>query len=122
MANIKQNMRAAIPKLLTGRTVSEACENAGVPVRTYYAWLKNERFVRELTEAQNQLVQDGYDALRRGIEKAASKLVTLVDHDDPRIALRAATNVLQLYSQQTELAQLFDQIEGLKARLDRAGI
>ena len=122
MANLRQNQRTAIPLLLSGKTLKEGCELAGINESTFHLWRRNEGFAAEYDRQKSELVNTAYSALERGLQKAAEKLCELVGNEDPRVARLAAKDCLELHLRQTEIAEVLDAIESLKARLDKAGI
>jgi len=122
MANLRQNQRAAIPLLLSQKTLKLGCEAAGISESTFHLWRRNDGFAAEYDRQKSELVNTAYSALERGLQRAAEKLCELVDSADERVARLSSKDVLELHLRQTEIAQVLDDIESLKARLDRAGI
>ncbi len=55
-AKITARQRRLIEALLTGKTISQACQVAGVGRRTYYRWLKQAHFTEALQQAEADLL------------------------------------------------------------------
>lgn len=55
-AKITARQRRLIEALLTGKTISQACQVAGVGRRTYYRWVKQPHFTEALQQAEADLL------------------------------------------------------------------
>src|SRR5438132_10060630 len=69
---------ALVAAFLSGCSVSEAAEKAGVCARTAQRWLKEHR--DDLAVAEKQLVDDALKKLRSGLVLAAGRLQSEVEN------------------------------------------
>lgn len=91
--SITRRQAKVIPMLL-GMSVESACVAAKVAKPTVYKWLKQDNFRLALKEAQDEIFAQAVGQLRAGVNKAAGKLIELVDAEDPQVSLRAASLII----------------------------
>lgn len=91
----QQRFLAALPN---ARGLSDAAASAGVGRTTVHRWLKTSiRFKSALDSAQKDIVAEVYKTVETNLQKAADKLVSLMESKDERIALRASDLLVKIY-------------------------
>lgn len=85
----------ALAHLLEAETISEAASEAGVSRTTLYKWLKDPRFKAELDLARREELRARLATLTSMLPKALFALEGLLEAADPRVRLRAATEVVR---------------------------
>ena len=96
-----------IPFLLEAPTIEDGCKRARVAKATFYGWLKQEAFKKELDRQKNLLYDRAIESLTAGTDKAVEKLMKLVNSRNENIALRAAQSIITLAikSKETEASE-----------------
>ena len=98
------------------KTQAEACENAGVPLRTLGTWLTEPDFQAELRAAELAMVAHASRRLLALTDKAIGALSSNLDeYSKPAHSLRAADLVLDKALKWRELLDLDGRIAALEA-------
>lgn len=120
--SLTPKQRYCIAVMLASRSVTEGCKNAEISTSLWYKWLEQPVFKQAYETEQENLVSNAYRILETGLPAAALKLFKLVECDDLRLARLAAVDVLKLYSEHKEIAQIQKQLDEIMLRLDKAKI
>ena len=120
--SLTPKQRYCIAVMLASRSVTEGCKNAEISTSLWYKWLEQPVFKQAYETEQENLVSNAYRILETGLPAAALKLFKLVECDDLRLARLAAVDVLKLYSEHKEIAQIQKQLDEIMTRLDKAKI
>lgn len=94
MSKLSPRQEQAAQLLYAGGTVGNVAKAVGVTERTLFNWRKVPAFgvyLNQMREASQTAIQDSF---RDTASRAVSKLGTLLESDDPAIALKAVTLVL----------------------------
>ncbi|OPZ72837.1 MAG: hypothetical protein BWY80_01052 [Firmicutes bacterium ADurb.Bin456] len=86
----------AIGALLEAPTIAAAAQAAGVARVTLYEWLKLEPFREALEMARASLYRAGVDTLKGAAEKAAGRLIELLDSKNENTRRLTAHEILTL--------------------------
>ncbi len=111
-----EKMQRLIPYIIGAHTVEAGCKEAGISTVTYYEYLKDDLFVKELKKARDGAVSEAMETLKNATTKAVNELVTLLDSKDENIRRRAAVDILTFISkwrQESEVEERLIQIERL---------
>ncbi len=69
----------ALPFFVTSCLDVDACRKASISKQTYYEWLKNPPFKKELKRLRDLVIEDAVEQLKAYTSKAVSTLVKLLD-------------------------------------------
>jgi hypothetical protein len=111
---LSERQKKALPYFATCTSSSDACKKAGVSRNTFYEWMKNPLFKKELFGMQNSVVAEAYAELKIATTKAARALVHLLDEENPLIVKGAANDVLNhvvKFAEINEISERLDKIE-----------
>jgi hypothetical protein len=106
----------AISALLSEPTIRKAAEQAGIPERTIYLWLKNGEFDTAYRAARRESVQQATARLQFASSAAVSVLCQLMAKDTVHASIRlsAAKTILELSIKTLELDDLAARLEALE--------
>ena len=115
---LTDRQKQALPHLVGCGNYEESCRAAGITRTTFYEWLKNPIFKRELVALRNQIISDAVDTLKASTTKAAQKLVGLLDiEDNPSLLRFVANDILGHVMKFKELEDIEARIQQLEARV-----
>jgi len=114
------NQLKALSEILASGTMEEASSRAGISKSTLYEWLKQKAFRKRLEEAREAVFNEALAVLKGATEKAARKLIALLDSKDETTQRLTAREILSLALKAKEMQDLETRIgnieEILKAR------
>ncbi len=93
-SKLTAQQRKAIPHLLTCSSIQEACKKAGISRMTYYRWLSEPDFKKELDRLTDDAYRETVNILKRNTEQAARYLVGLMKTKDPVLKRRVCNDIL----------------------------
>ena len=113
---LSRRQQQMIVALLASRSVCDACRVMDISRAQFYTWLKSDdgKFKAAIDEAYQQSTNEGMAALKLNVEKAAGKLVSLIDAEDQNVSLRASVALLDFYLKAVESKELEKRIEALE--------
>ena len=103
--------------LAGGKTHREAATAAAVSDRTIANWLQDAGFKRRVSELRSGLVKAAAGKLAAAMSRAAAVLEELLASADQNVRCRAATQLLTQAVRVSEIAELQQEIEAIKAAL-----
>ena len=93
---LKSKQTSAIDLLASGKSVSEVAAEVGVTRQTIYNWqAKDEEFQDEFGQKLAELKQAQSQRTAEIVEKAFAAIESLLDSEDEKVRLKAATEVLK---------------------------
>lgn len=93
---MKSNQTSAIDLLASGKSVSEVAAEIGVTRQTIYNWqAKDGEFQDEFGQKLAELKQAQSQRTAEIVEKAFAAIESLLDSEDEKVRLKAATEVLK---------------------------
>ncbi len=106
----------AISGLLSEPTIRKAAEQAGVPERTLYQWLKSPDFDAAYRAARRESVQQATARLQFASSAAVTVLYQLMARDTVHASIRlsAAKTILELSIKTLEIDDLAARLEALE--------
>lgn len=110
----------AIEALLEAPTITAAAQAAGVARVTLYEWLKLELFRNTLETARASLYRAGVDTLKGAAEKAAGRLIELLDSRNENTRRLTAHEILTLAIRIDENQSLEKRLAALEQALEAA--
>jgi len=112
----------AIAEFLGSPSIEEACRRTKVARGTMYKWLADPTFQAELKRQRETLVEQAFNLLKAGMNRAVEKLLGLLEVESQLgIQLRAAQTLLDQGIKVVELQDLEGRLEALEAHLERQG-
>jgi hypothetical protein len=88
--------KRAIPHLLSSPSIREGCKKASISHTTFYRWLSDPVFKKELDRLNDEASRQTVNILRRHAAQAARHLVGLMKARDPVLKRRVCNDVLNL--------------------------
>lgn len=76
-------------------TIEAACEEAKISRRTYYNWLKDDKFLEKIQDKQYFIDNKSLDTLTQLFEFAMGSYLDLVFSNNESIRLRTATAIIK---------------------------
>ena len=110
----------AIEALLEAPTITAAAQAAGVARVTLYEWLKQGPFREALETARASLYRAGVDTLKGAAEKAAGRLIELLDSKNENTRRLTAHEILTLAIRIDENQTLEKRLTALEQALEAA--
>ena len=81
---------------MEGKQVSEIASALGVHRTTVYRWTTEPAFQLDLNVYREQLIEETFSLQILAAKRATLRLLELIEHDDPRIALSATKTAVPL--------------------------
>lgn len=116
---LTDRQRMAIPAFLAAPTITAGCEAAGVDRSTWYQWLSEPAFKTELERQRSELTAEAFATLSQSLTRAVEALVGLLDDSDKRIKRLAAKDVIGLFIQCHEMADLEKRVAEIERRVEK---
>jgi len=106
----------ALPYFVGSTSDAEACRKAKISKQTYYEWLKDPEFKRELKRLRNLVIEDALEQLKAHTNKAVTTLVGLLNVDNVAIQRGVANDILSYVARYKEIEELECRIDALERR------
>jgi len=116
MDNLSTRQLEAIPHIVHSSSVAEACRNAGITRTTFYKWMKEGAFKKEIARHRERLVNDGLEILKSQFGKAVDALVALLKTDNEGLRRQTAVNLIDYVLKLREITD----IEGRLYAIEKA--
>lgn len=94
---LSAKQRTALPVFCTQLNIEKACAEAEISKQTFYQWMKNPQFKRELWKMRRAIGTQSIEQLKIESKKAADILTELLDPQNPPAVRRAAANDILNY-------------------------
>jgi HEAT repeat protein len=120
MADPPKNSKFFVPltnAVASGSTVKAAAEALGCSLTVAYSMSCSQEFKQRTAEIRSEALSATVGILSDGATKAAQTLVRLLDDEDPKVQLAAATKLLTNLQPMTELHELRKSVEELREQL-----
>ena len=105
--------------LAGGQSIAEVAEQFGLSRRTVERRLADPEFRRLVAEFRGQLIATALGYFAENMTRAARTIGALLDSPQEHIRLRAARTLITSGLRIRDSVELADQVNGLKAELDR---
>jgi hypothetical protein len=120
MANngeLTARQKRTITALLTSENIGAACELAGIGRTTLARWLKEPQFMKELSQAEKQALNQASRELLAGQAEALATIREIMTSgQNDAVRLKAANDWLNLLFKYREVDQLEERISKLEQR------
>ena len=111
---LKPKQMQLIPLIVELGSIEAACRAAKISRSTYYEWLKNKEFAKELEKRQDYLYQNAMVKLKSLHDDAVKAYQELVNSNNESIKLRAAKIILDDLAKYKEINDFDVRIEALE--------
>ena len=111
---LNRRQRAAIPYLVTAKSLQDGCEAAGISTSTLYVWLKDDAFRDELEGARSRVIEESLRRLKAGISGAVDGLIELSDDKNKLIRIRACEKIIDFFLKVRELDEIERRLESIE--------
>ncbi len=108
-----------LPALLTSPSYEEAARRSAISAKQVHQWLQDPFFRKILDQYRNELFRNSLASLKAGTQKAVQTLLSLIEHEDPRISLVASEKVLINALKAIELLEFDDRISALEIMFEK---
>lgn len=98
----------------SGSTIKSAAEANGCSLPVAYSLSRSPEFKKRVNDVRSEALQAAVGVLSEAATKAAATLANLLDDEDPKIQLAAATKLLSQITPLTELHDLRHEIQELR--------
>jgi hypothetical protein len=119
MDELNARQRRTIPFIVTSPTIIEGLEKAKLSRKTYYQWLEQPEFKKELDRQRNEVAQNALDTLTHSLTKAVETLVKLLDSADDRLKRLAANDILSHFLEHKAIEDLDKRIDAIEQKLSQ---
>ena len=92
--NLSDRQLLTLPHLVNSKSVTEAAELSGVPLRTIQRWMNDEEFRAAYQEQRDAVALYARSGMRTLMLKALAVQVERLDSDDPKERARAAKEIM----------------------------
>lgn len=116
MLNTKQSQ--LIPLIIKLGNIDKACKDAKIDRKTYYNWLENEEFAKELKKQQDFVYNSALSELKNLNTDAVSKYRELLNCQDKSIEFRTASAIIDYTNKLIEGKELKERIEALEQAIE----
>jgi transposase len=114
--------RRAIPHLLSTPSIREACKKAGISHTTFYRWISNPIFKKELDRLSDEACRETVSILKRHTAQAAKCLVGLLKTKDPVLKRRVSNDILNHFLKYQENKELEERVLRLEQLAEKKKI
>ncbi len=87
----------ALPIFAAQVHVEKACTEANISKQTFYQWLRQPTFNKELKRMRYEIGTDSIELLKTASKRAAITLIQLLGEDNPPAVRRSAANDVLTY-------------------------
>ncbi len=108
----------ALPLILSGRSILDGCEKAGISKSTFYLWMQDITFREEFKKQRKVIIESGLHNLKISIDKAVDVLIGLLDAQSEGVRLRTAQSILEHINKFLETEHLEERITKIEEKLD----
>jgi hypothetical protein len=96
----------AICGLLEGKSLEEIATECDISTRTLRRWMEHPQFIKEFNKSQEQFLERVNSRLKAAADKAAQKVIKLMDCGIPSVEMLAARTILRNTAKVDEITQL----------------
>ncbi|MDR2539053.1 MAG: hypothetical protein LBC45_00230 [Chlamydiales bacterium] len=111
---LSERQLKALPFFMTSCSDIDACRKANISKQTYYEWLKNPHFKKELKHLRDLVIEDAVQQLKAHTSKAVNTLVKLLDVDNHVLQRGVANGILTYVARYKEIQELEERIEAIE--------
>jgi len=110
----------AMALILEGQLSMESiAEKTGIRRMTLHRWTKREYFKKKLEQKRQEIFEEGLNSLKAAMDKAAKKLIELLDSKDENIRRLTAKEILNFALKSFETEDLEKRISAIEEILEK---
>lgn len=118
---LKAKQKKLIPLIIKLGNVEKACKEANVDRGSYYNWLENEEFNKELKAQQDFVYLSALNELQSLNTEAVKVYRDLLNSADESIKFRTASAIIDYTNKLIESKELKERLETIEKSLEIAG-
>lgn len=108
----------AIPFIVGGKTALEGVKKAKIGKTTYYGWMKQPEFKKEVNRQKNELIKQSLFDLKLSSKEAVKVLIELLKSDNETIRLKTALSILEYAKVFMEQDEIIERLKNLEEQLN----
>jgi len=109
----------AICGLIAGKSLEDIATECEISTRTLRRWMEQPQFIQEYERAHQQFLERVNAKLQAAADKAAEKVIKLMDCGIPSLEMLAARTILRTTTKASEIAALKKLIQELQQAANR---
>ena len=118
---LTDHQKRALPFIVKGPTIDEACKLAQISRETYYRWTRDSpAFVTVLEDQRDSAVTEALGQIKAAAGKAVAVLVGLLESDQETVRERAAARILDYVLNVKEVEDLQKRLEWIEKNIKGA--
>lgn len=114
MSEISAKQEKLIARLLTEKTIDEACKKSNVAVTTYWRWMKDENFLIQYRKTRRSILENTVAKLQSVTYQAIETLERNLTCENPAAEIRSAQIILEQSIKGLETLDVENRIEMLE--------
>lgn len=91
---LSRRQAALIAEVASGSSVQAISQRKDVSRSTLHRWLRQERFLQALQQTRAVRMTENRDLAKAGSTAATSRVIAILDNEDPRVVIQAARLIL----------------------------
>jgi hypothetical protein len=115
---LKVKQRQLIPLIIKYGNIDKACRAANIDRTTYYKWLKEEEFCKELKAQQENLYNSSIVELKNLFIRAIETYGNLLESEDENIKFKTATAIIDNTVKLIEAKEIEERIELIEKNIE----
>lgn len=108
-----------ISYLLGSPSVEAACKKAKVGRASYYNWIKDDLFIKELRGRREIIVNESFNQLKSASTKAVEVLINLMDSEQEGIRRLASKDVIEYILRAREIEDIDKRLQEIEKVLSQ---
>jgi len=106
-------------RVASGESIKSAASQIGCSISRAYRLAATATFKHRVSELRSEMVCESVGLLATASRAAVERLIELTGNDDPSVALRACTAILDRFSSLSESVDLRSRVEALEAEKNK---
>jgi len=111
MGKLTERQLKAIPHIIGSQTYSKGIKKAGISRKTFYEWMKDPVFERELIEQRKRITDEAFSVLEQSLTRAVETLTELLDTEDERLRRLVSKDIIEHILKHKENEELEERIK-----------
>jgi ACT domain-containing protein len=117
MGKLTERQLKAIPHIVGSQTYSEGIKKAGISRKTFYEWMKDPVFERELTEQRKRITAEALGLLELSMNRAVEGLTGLLETQDERLRRLVSKDIIEHILKHKENEELEERIKAIEEKV-----
>ena len=112
--NLTHRQKTFIHVYLEAKTVEDACRSVKVAKGTFYNWMKDPLFQKELERQREELIKSAFHRLNAYLDRAIITYVNLLDSESEGARMRTAEGIIDRILKFREQEGIIERVERLE--------